>query len=837
MFLTECALKIIASGFIINGEQSYLRNLWNVLDFLIVIFSVVGIFVIIINLIVVCLIFYLLFGIFGTNYFKGTFYYCNMKHIPFYLQDNILTKQDCFDYGGDWINNDYNFDSITNSMISLFVISTTEGWVDMMWNGADAVGIDYQPQQNYRKGWVLFYVFFIIVSSFFIMNLFAGIVVDSFNQEKDKIGGISLLSKEQRQWIDIQQRILQTEPVILIEVKENDHILKKYFFKIVINQYFEYFILLLIVLNTIVFMLMFNRQSEQQSDIIKILNYVFLGIFTLEAILKIVSFELEYFKDSWNQFDLCVVIMTFIGLALEYTQCSTGESWNLVMADIARQRNPSFACLTISNYEDFQKHGMQGCGSSAAYLFLIIFQLFFTMIVLSLFVAVILEGFDKNSKAEQSIIKPAHLQKFVEVWKKYDKNAIGLIQASNVKPLMESLPMPLGWKGKFLTNIKKRILIGQMEMPIYKLKTEKNPPMVYYYDMLFEISRSALYDTLDFEEQWIEPENEGQVQLDIFNNIRNKLNQYKNLKYTEYTTADYVAVVLVQQRVKNFLQEIRNRNNELENESQSSEKNENVNKQFKLTQESQKRKKNKNNNDINNNSQNNNNNDGIDEEEEESFITDSNTLTSSSSSSSSSSKNGSFKSYGSKNSQRKKKQLQKQQEREKGINQANMLKNKSEKNLPLHIENYQQQGKEQENYKVDQDKQEQESSYQKKKQDFKLLQSEKKTFSNSQKSKMVGQDSEIFRQFQGEKKFDVVHQNSKIQYKEVQTDRELHNPEYNNNQQLINFKEEQNIEISDEIKNGSKQILQDIVENDIENLVQNQDIKIDIQEEKQQNNQ
>lgn len=39
-----------------------------------------------------------------------------------------------------------------------------------------------------------------------------------------------------------------------------------------------------------------------------------------------------------------------------------------------------------------------------------------------------------------------------------------------------------------------------MEMPIYKLKTEKNPPMVYYYDMLFEISRSALYDTLDFED-------------------------------------------------------------------------------------------------------------------------------------------------------------------------------------------------------------------------------------------------------------------------------------------------------------------------------------------------
>jgi len=44
----------------------------------------------------------------------------------------IDNKWDCFDYGGSWVNNDYNFDNILNALITLFVISTTEGWVNLL---------------------------------------------------------------------------------------------------------------------------------------------------------------------------------------------------------------------------------------------------------------------------------------------------------------------------------------------------------------------------------------------------------------------------------------------------------------------------------------------------------------------------------------------------------------------------------------------------------------------------------------------------------------------------------------------------------------------------------
>jgi hypothetical protein len=81
-------------------------------------------------------------------------------------------------------------------MVQLFVISTTEGWLDLMNVGSDSRGINLQPKLNSRLYWQLFYVGFVIVGSFFIINLFVGIVVDAFNIEKDKLRGYFYLTAE-----------------------------------------------------------------------------------------------------------------------------------------------------------------------------------------------------------------------------------------------------------------------------------------------------------------------------------------------------------------------------------------------------------------------------------------------------------------------------------------------------------------------------------------------------------------------------------------------------------------------------------------------------------------
>ena len=91
---------------------------------------------------VVCLLFILLFAILGTNFYKGKFYSCDTTHIPEQFVEIITNKFECLDYGGDWVNEDQNFDNIGQSFITLFNVMTTEGWIGVMWNAVDATRIN-----------------------------------------------------------------------------------------------------------------------------------------------------------------------------------------------------------------------------------------------------------------------------------------------------------------------------------------------------------------------------------------------------------------------------------------------------------------------------------------------------------------------------------------------------------------------------------------------------------------------------------------------------------------------------------------------------------------------
>lgn len=64
----------------------------------------------IINVMVISVMFFLLFGILGVTYFKGCFYYCLMDNVPESL--SVTTSFSCLNQGGEWINQDSSFDSI-----------------------------------------------------------------------------------------------------------------------------------------------------------------------------------------------------------------------------------------------------------------------------------------------------------------------------------------------------------------------------------------------------------------------------------------------------------------------------------------------------------------------------------------------------------------------------------------------------------------------------------------------------------------------------------------------------------------------------------------------------
>ena len=74
-------------------------------------------------------------------------------------------------------------------------MATTEGWIDVMYYGIDAVGVDLQPVKDSNPYWSLFFVLFIIFGFILFLNLFVGVVVQVFNKEKELLGKNFLLTE------------------------------------------------------------------------------------------------------------------------------------------------------------------------------------------------------------------------------------------------------------------------------------------------------------------------------------------------------------------------------------------------------------------------------------------------------------------------------------------------------------------------------------------------------------------------------------------------------------------------------------------------------------------
>ena len=90
------------------------------------------------NLLLISVLILLIFGIQAVGLLKGKFYSCDVDDLPEYVHGEILTKWDCLDYGGEWINRKGNFDNVINAMTTMFGMMSTEGWLEVMWNAVDS---------------------------------------------------------------------------------------------------------------------------------------------------------------------------------------------------------------------------------------------------------------------------------------------------------------------------------------------------------------------------------------------------------------------------------------------------------------------------------------------------------------------------------------------------------------------------------------------------------------------------------------------------------------------------------------------------------------------------
>ena len=106
--------------------------------------------------------------------------------------------------GSEWTRNYYNFDNMYQAIGSLFVISNQSGWSNFMYIGGQVTDYDTVWSKWSHPYWIYFFIFFVIAGSFFFMNLFVGVVISSFNREKDKLYGADMIETiNEMEWINI----------------------------------------------------------------------------------------------------------------------------------------------------------------------------------------------------------------------------------------------------------------------------------------------------------------------------------------------------------------------------------------------------------------------------------------------------------------------------------------------------------------------------------------------------------------------------------------------------------------------------------------------------------
>ncbi|XP_023283320.1 voltage-dependent L-type calcium channel subunit alpha-1D-like [Seriola lalandi dorsalis] len=270
------------------------------------------------NIMIVTTLLQFMFACIGVQLFKGKFYRCtdDAKNSPEECKGAYILYNN-----GDtalpmvreriWYNSDFNFDNVLMAMMALFTVSTFEGWPTLLYKAIDSNRENMGPIYNYRIEISIFFIIYIIIIAFFMMNIFVGFVIVTFQEQGEKEYKNCELDKNQRQCVEYA---LKARPLRRY-IPKNPYQYK--FWYVVNSTGFEYVMFVLIILNTLCLAIQHHGQSHLFNCAMDILNMVFTGVFTVEMILKLIAFKpRNYFADAWNTFDALIVVGSVVDIAI-----------------------------------------------------------------------------------------------------------------------------------------------------------------------------------------------------------------------------------------------------------------------------------------------------------------------------------------------------------------------------------------------------------------------------------------------------------------------------------------------------------------------------------------
>ncbi|KAG8039048.1 hypothetical protein G9C98_003355 [Cotesia typhae] len=502
VFTFEICLKMISYGFVLH-DGAFCRSAFNLLDLLVVCVSLISMAwrsgaISFIKILRVLRVLRPLRAINRAKGLKGKFFSCN--------DESKITEEECqgtylvFDEGNinqpvmkerAWRRNRFHFDDVAKAMLTLFTVSTFEGWPSLLYVSIDSNRENFGPIHNYRPIVAAYYIIYIIIIAFFMVNIFVGFVIVTFQNEGEQEYKNCELDKNQRNCIEFALKakpVRRYIPKHRIQYKARLHVkagvsplpnVKSPGSNIISINFFRLFRVMRLVkllsrgegIRTLLWTFIKSFQALPYVALLIVMLFFIYAVIGMQVFGKI-ALDNEttiYRNNNFQTFPQAVLILF---------RSATGESWQNIMLDCSN-RPGEVKCDPKSD-----ERTSNGCGNDIAFPYFISFYVLCSFLIINLFVAVIMDNFDYLTR-DWSILGPHHLDEFIRLWSEYDPDAKGRIKHLDVVQLLRKISPPLGF-GKLCPHRVACKRLVSMNMPLNSDGT------VLFNATLFAVVRTSL---------------------------------------------------------------------------------------------------------------------------------------------------------------------------------------------------------------------------------------------------------------------------------------------------------------------------------------------------------
>ncbi|KAF8585271.1 hypothetical protein K439DRAFT_1632798 [Ramaria rubella] len=300
------------------------------------------------------------YAVWGLNIFSGLSFSCNDQALTrgqgktdcrneYIANVNVMGSEYGYLAPRTWANpvtsTRWSFDNFGDSILILFEIVSLEGWIDVMSAAINITGRDKQPHINASQWNAVFFLIYNLLGAVVILTLFVSIIIGNFSSRS----GLALLTKPQREWIDLLKLIKRQRPSKRPKVRPTTGMRAWCFDRATSKHGYWMTSMTMLYIVHIVLLMTQTFSNNRFSDNTRNIFFLVLSfIYTIDVSVRFIGLGWSSFRaNGWNIFDVIVVtgsIATTIPIMAGSTGFAMEQLQKLFLVSIAFklvQRNDS----------------------------------------------------------------------------------------------------------------------------------------------------------------------------------------------------------------------------------------------------------------------------------------------------------------------------------------------------------------------------------------------------------------------------------------------------------------------------------------------------------------